>query len=48
MSALKYPVCDYPKGVNENYVLGHFMQDVIIKDHNAKPINYDDDLFGEL
>ena len=47
MSALKYPICEYPKGVNENYVLGNFIQDVIIEDPNAKPINYDDDLFGD-
>jgi hypothetical protein len=29
---LKYPICDYPKGENTNYVIGEFIKPIILKD----------------
>lgn len=31
-NALNYPICEYPKGDNQNYKLGDFMQDTILGD----------------
>ena len=33
MKDLKYPICPYPKGVNENYVLGEYIKDVLVPDN---------------
>jgi len=32
LNSLKYPICEYPKGDNSNYVLGEYIKDVIVKD----------------
>ena len=29
-SELNYPICEYPKGDNQNYVLGHFIEPILI------------------
>lgn len=31
LNALRYPITDYPKGDNSNYILGNFLKDKIVK-----------------
>jgi len=31
LKSLAYPVCEYPKGINENYILGDFIKPNLIK-----------------
>jgi hypothetical protein len=32
LNKLKYPIIDYPKGENKNYVIGEFINPIILKD----------------
>ena len=36
LESLKYPVCPYPKGINQNYVLGEYIKDVLVEDTRLK------------
>lgn len=38
MKDLKYPVCPYPKGVNQNYVLGEYIKDVLVPDKRIEKV----------
>ena len=35
-SSLKYPICEYPKGDNQNYVLGEFMDCKLVADETKR------------
>jgi len=32
LSSLNYPICPYPKGINQNYILGNYIKDILVKD----------------
>ena len=40
-ASLNYPICPYPKGINQNYILGNYIKDVLVKD---KRINQEESI----
>ena len=39
--AADHPICPYPKGINQNYILGNYIKDVLVKD---KRINQEESI----